>query len=585
MQRILLHEQGIVPGTDCTQALYALCAAHSQDTTFVFAPGDYYFDSRLSHDYRLSNTEPLPTRQLAIWLRHAKNVHLEGNGARLWFSGQVQPITLDHCENCSVSGFTIDWKKPMVAEGIVRGYTDKTVDLYIDPVAFPHRYAEGWLEFDTGNGEWYPLLHTSMIQYDLSSCTVRQNTGDRFVPTEPILPLGGSVYRFTSKYAANLVDTALGNCFVLRHNERLHAGIFAEKCASLRIADITVHSCGGLGCLVQFCKDVSFQRVQFVPNISAGRMITSGRDDGMQIACCSGHVSVDSCTFLGLMDDPINVHGCCVVVQKCLDSRTLLCRYMHPQAKGFAYWAETGDRLSFLRRDTLETCACAVVASYSLCNDTEFLLRFAEDLPVCVQQAAPDEMAVDNTTHNVSFTCTRNRFGSCRARGLLVSTAGPVRIAENTFESSGSAVLVAGDANYWFESGPCRDVEITRNVFTKSCLSSMYQFTEGVISVCPVVPSPTLTQPFHRQIRISDNVFDCPDIPLLYAFSTDTVLFEGNRVCRAHMGRPWHSGKHLLRFSYCNNVSIADNSLIGSFTLAGLQAEHCGSVSCTDWPQ
>lgn len=36
---------------------------------------------------------------------------------------------------------------------------------------------------------------------------------------------------------------------------------------------------------------------------------------------------------------------------------------------------------------------------------------------------------------------------SCRARGILVSTPGKVLIERNYFESSGSAILIAGDAN------------------------------------------------------------------------------------------------------------------------------------------
>jgi hypothetical protein len=35
--------------------------------------------------------------------------------------------------------------------------------------------------------------------------------------------------------------------------------------------------------------------------------------------------------------------------------------------------------------------------------------------------------------------------------GLLVSIPGKVIINQNEFESSGSAILIAGDANGWYE--------------------------------------------------------------------------------------------------------------------------------------
>lgn len=583
MKTIILREYGILPGEDCTLRLHALLQQHKQDVTFVFEQGDYLFESRLEADYRLSNTDVLPVRKLGIWMQGMKNVHLQGNGARLWFSGQMQPFTLDHCEDCTVANFTIDWKKPMVAEGVVRAYTEKSVDLYVDPELFPHRLTEeGWLEFDTGNGEWYPLSCGSQIQFDTNTHTVRCDTGDKFSPAPKMEAVGEHVYRMYHKREDGVVDTAIGNINVLRHNARQHAGIFTEKCKNILFEDITVYSCGGLGCLAQFCDTLTYRRVNFEPNEAIGRLITSGRDDGMHITCCSGQITITQCSFLGLMDDPINVHSCCVVADQILDSRTIRCRYMHPQAQGFLYWAEQGDEISFIERSHMQTFATARAASYALEAPDTFLLRFAEDLPESVLQADPAGLALDNLTHTAAFTCTQNRFGSCRARGILVSTPKAVRISENVFESSGSAVLVAGDSNYWFESGECHDVEISDNVFTNTCLSSMYQFCEGMISICPVVPQPETDKPFHKNIRVTGNVFDTPDVPVLYGFSTAGLRFSGNRICRAHGGKAWHPGKHLIRLKNCSHVEIGDNTYVGHFNLGRLHEENCSDVIISD---
>lgn len=63
-------------------------------------------------------------------------------------------------------------------------------------------------------------------------------------------------------------------------------------------------------------------------------------------------------------------------------------------------------------------------------------------------------------------------------------------IENNVFESSGSAILIAGDANYWYESGAVKDVLIKGNDFRYPCMSSMYQFCEAIISIEPEIPSP-----------------------------------------------------------------------------------------------
>lgn len=578
MNRICLRDYGILPGGDVTLALYALFSKYPRDTAFVFEPGDYFFSPQLSADYRLSNSDVLPERKLGIWMKGMKSVVLEGNGARLLFSGHMQPVTMDHCDNVVMRGFTIDWEKPLIAEGVVTAFDKESVDLFVDPAAFPHRFTGDWLEFDTGNGEWYPLTPRGQIQFDAESRVVRRDTGDTYFPERSIEQVGENIYRFRFRNLTEPVDTAVGNIFVLRHNERMHAGLFTEKCTNVTFSDIAVHSCGGLGCLAQFCDTVTYERVSFVPNESAGRRITSGRDDGMHVTCCKGMITINECAFLGLMDDPINVHGCCVAVEEIVGRRTVRCRYMHEQAMGFHYWAQPGDEIGVISRGNMQTIHTARAAKYELIDMDTFLLTLESDLPQEIFTAGEGALALDNLTNTAAFTCTKNRFGSCRARGVLVSTPKSVLIAENLFESSGSAILVAGDSNYWFESGACRDVTIRDNVFTSACLSSMYQFCEGVISICPVVPRPETDKPYHRHIAITGNVFDSPDVPVLYGFSCETLVFEGNRIFKSYHGKQWHPGKAMITLEYCRDVRIAGNGWVGDFRLPRLAQQHCERV-------
>ena len=578
MNRIILRDHGILPGGDVTLALDALFERYPQDAVFVFEPGEYFFSPKLSADYRLSNSDVLPERRLGLLMKGMKNVILEGSGARLLFSGHMQPVTMDHCENVAMRGFTIDWEKPLIAEGVVTAFDENSVDLYVDPAAFPHRFTGDWLEFDVGNGEWYPLTPRGQIQFDANTRAVRRDTGDKYFPERSIEQVGEHIYRFRFRNLKEPVDTAIENIFVLRHNERMHAGLFTEKCTNVTFSDITVHCCGGLGCLAQFCDTVTYERVSFVPNEAAGRRITSGRDDGMHVTCCRGMITITECSFLGLMDDPINVHGCCVTLDEVIDRHTVRCRYMHEQAMGFHYWAEPGDEIGVIDRASMQTIHTLRAKKYELIDMDTFLLTLESELPQEILESGAGTLALDNLTNTAAFTCSKNRFGSCRARGVLVSTPKTVLIAENLFESSGSAILVAGDSNYWFESGACRDVTIRDNVFTCACLSSMYQFCEGVISVCPVVPKPSADTPYHSHIAITGNVFDSPDVPVLYGFSCEDLVFEGNRIFKSYHGKPWHPGKAMIALDSCRNVRIAGNAWVGDFRLERLSQKGCQMV-------
>jgi len=576
MNTIRLSDHGILPNNDITAPLYSLMARYKENTEFVFENADYYFSPRdaMRLDYRISNSDVMPYRVLAILMKNMKGCILRGNGARLWLAGQMQVFTLDHCENVTLKDFTVNWKKPLVAEGSVVAKNGLTVDVFVDPQSFPHRFEDGNLHFDTGADEWYPF-NKRVIVFEPHSLRARKGVSD--VAFQELVPLGDSVWRMTLKRDA---DIRVGDLLNMRHNERIHAGIFSEKCSDVTVENVTFYSCGGLGCLSQFCHNVTYRGVHFLADKRLGRRVSSGRDDGMHVTCNSGTVTVTECTFHALMDDPINVHGCCVTSDEVIDEYTLRCKYRHPQACGFLYWAEQGDNVGFISRSGMEAIGSARVDSYTLEDPMTFRLSFDRPLPkeILEKAAAKDALALDNLTHTAAFVCTNNRFGSCRARGVLISTPKSVKIQNNYFESSGSAILVAGDSNYWFESGECHDVEISNNVFTDACLGSKYQFCDGVISISPVVPSPDVDKPYHKSIRITENVFDTVGVPVLYAFSCAELAFCNNRIFKSPSSPNVTEKQAEIRLCYCRDVSISNNLWIGDFDRPACAIDHCKNV-------
>ena len=128
-----------------------------------------------------------------------------------------------------------------------------------------------------------------------------------------------------------------------------------------------------------------------------------------------------------------------------------------------------------------------------------------------------------------------------------------------------TAILVAGDSNYWFESGECHDVEIAHNVFTDACLGSYYQFCDGVISISPVVPKPRTDLPYHKNIRIHDNLFDTVGVPVLYAFSCGGLEFTNNRIFKSYASTKWHQNDCRIKLRYCVDADVSGNEWIGKF--------------------
>ena len=159
----------------------------------------------------------------------------------------------------------------------------------------------------------------------------------------------------------------------------------------------------------------------------------------------------------------------------------------------------------------------------------EFVIRFADALPQEI--SAAEGYGIENLTWTPEVYFAHNTIRNNRARGTLFSTPKRTVVEDNLFDhTSGTAILLCGDCNGWYETGACRDVLIRRNCFVNS-LTCMFQFTNAVISIYPEIPNlDGQEEYFHggkkNAIRIVNNEFESFDHPLLYAKSI------GQAICK-----------------------------------------------------
>ena len=546
---------GIVPDTgfDFSRRIGEMLKNHSVNARFLFEPGryDFYHYNALRIPYALSNTDWSEERKIAILLKDMKNIIFDGQNSSFVFHGQMLPIAADHCETLFIQNITIDWEIPLSAEGVVTANSGDAVDLTIDQNWFPCEVRDGELLFCVEDYET-PLAPWAHSEFEADMGKMAINGGDVFRPAS-VQQVGDSLFRFTGDFRS---CARLGNIIVLRHSQRLHSGLFAEKCRDVTFQNITVHNSGGLGILAQFCDTLCFYDVRFLPNRERGRCVLSGHDDGLQLSNNRGMIKVENCFFHGLMDDPINLHGTYLQAAEQVDDRTLRCRFMHGQSKGFYCWAEPGDELALTVSDSMTEFGAAVVERYELTGLDECILTLAEPLP---DTLCP--FVMENISNTAALICKNNVFGSCRGRGILVTTRRSVQIEYNLFESSGSAILIAGDAESWYESGPCRDVVIRRNIFTDHCATSVYGRDAGAISIHPEVRGNILT--VHQNILVEENEFFAYRLPVLDAKCVSNISFLNNRVFRGARRPLTGDCSEVCQFDACHGVSMSGNQLIG----------------------
>lgn len=525
----------------------------------IFPPGRYDFWPQYVTEklYYESNTDVIPLRRCPILLEQLEGLTIEGQQAEFIFHDRMQPITLDHCKNIAIKNLSIDWDIPLTAQAEVMAAGENYIDIKINPLESPFILENDKIIFV---GEGWKSAWWGAMEFTRETQEVAPGTGDNSCMGRNFF----SGYRAALK-SAELVRLyhqftrrpAVGNYLVMRHSARDHAGIFIDHSEQVSITNIYMYHNAGLGILSQHSTDLTFTRVHCVPNAKKNRLL-SGHDDGLHFSNCRGQITVDSCTFRSLMDDPINVHGTSVKVIKKINARQVLCQFMHHQSIGMR-WAEPGDLIGLIENETMQTTAYRKVLSFFALNPELFELTLSDTLPATFQE----NDALENISWTPDVTIRNCLFGSNRARGILVSSPGKIIIEHNYFASSGSAILIAGDANYWFESGAVKDVWIHHNTFSDACLTSSYQFCEGIISIFPEIPRLESHLPFHQNIRIENNIFQAFDYPVLYAKATLGLKFKDNIIRRSTRWSPWHPRQAMISLDACQAVVISGNELHG----------------------
>lgn len=326
-----------------------------------------------------------------------------------------------------------------------------------------------------------------------------------------------------------------------------------------------------MGLLAQMCRDITLEGFEVALRGDSDPRYFTTQADATHFSGCKGHISSTGGLYEGMMDDAINVHGTYLKVVGREGARTLRARYMHGQSYGFR-WGEPGDTVQPIDAPVMEPYGNPLVIASIRPADTpdiagvkDFDITFTTDIDTAIT-AAGGRFGLENLTWSPSVTFADNTVRNNRARGSLFSTPRRVVAERNLFDhTSGTAILLCGDCMGWYETGACRDVTIRNNRFINA-LTSLYQFTEAVISIYPEIHRLQDQKGYfhggksYPGIVIEDNTFDTFDAPLLYAKSTDGLIFRRNTITHNADYAPFHHNRFAIKLQHCRSVEITDNS-------------------------
>ncbi|MCE9475209.1 alpha-1,3-galactosidase [Bacteroides fragilis] len=529
-----------------------------------FPAGRYNFHEAGStvREYYISNHDQDNPKKVGIALEDMKNLTIDGQGSEFVFYGRMIPVSLLRSENCVLKNFSIDFEQPHIAQvQVVENDPEKGITFEPAPWVDYRISKDSVFE---GLGEGWVMRYSWGIAFDGKTKHVVYNTSDIGCPTKGAFEVAPRRICSPKWKDARLVP---GTVVAMRGWGRPTPGIFMSHDVNTSLLDVKVHYAEGMGLLAQLCEDITLDGFGVCLKGDNDPRYFTTQADATHFSGCKGKIVSKNGLYEGMMDDAINVHGTYLKVIKRVDDHTLIGRYMHDQSWGFE-WGRPGDDVQFVRSETMELIGkqnqITAIRPYDkgeIQGAREFSITFKEAIDPAINEKSG--FGIENLTWTPEVLFAGNTIRNNRARGTLFSTPKKTVVEDNLFDhTSGTAILLCGDCNGWFETGACCDVTIRRNRFINA-LTNMFQFTNAVISIYPEIPNLKDQQKYFHGgkdggIVIEDNEFDTFDAPILYAKSVDGLIFRNNVIKTNTEFKPFHWNKDRFLLERVTNVKISE---------------------------
>lgn len=528
-----------------------------------FAAGSYQFheDGSATREYYISNHDQLQPKRVAFTLEDMKHFTLDGQGAEFIFHGRMIPISLLRSTNCTLKDFSIDFANPHIAQIQVVENSENGIVFEVAPWV-KYRISKDSI-FETYGPGW-TAQPTGGIAFEQKTKRLVYNTSDIHCPTKGATEIAPGRIHAPAWKNKQLIP---GTVIAMRTWHRPTPGIFMSHNINSNLTNIKIHYAEGMGLLAQLCENITMDGFNVCLKGEADPCYFTTQADATHFSSCKGKITSINGLYEGMMDDAINVHGTYLKITKRIDNHTVIGSYMHNQSWGFE-WGRVGDKVQFIRSSTMEITGTenevASIRPYDKDNNDgakEFQITFSNELEPEINEKS--SFGIENLTWTPEVLFAHNIIRNNRARGSLFSTPKRTIVENNLFDhTSGTAILLCGDCNGWFETGACRNVIIRNNRFINA-LTNMFQFTNAIISIYPEIPNLKDQQKYFHGgadggIIIENNEFDTFDAPILYAKSVDGIIFRNNIIKHNTDYKPLHRNRSRFWFERVTNIHIEE---------------------------
>jgi len=543
---------------DCTtQVREALEKAGEGNLTLEFEEGVYHFYPEKAKGLFIcvSNNDN-GYKRVAFYLDKMKNVIIKGHKTEFMFHGAMVPFYIRACENISLSGIDIDYDTSFILEGkvVANNETQKSIDLKLSKDV---KYKVIGSRFFYQGYDWSESLGQNIV-FDPATKAPYYYTS-RFLHTDwknelTAQDLGGGIVRFSAFSAQEIPP--VGSIYIdkgpYEHN-RLYPGIIIHASSNVFLSDMNIYMAGAMSLIAETSKNITMKNFNVKLRDGSGRYISASAD-ATHFVNCRGTIRFEDCLFENMLDDATNVHGTYMIVDQLISDKCIAVQFGHLQQEGFSFASE-GDTLQLIDRGNLMPLNQFVVQRVERINNDYYLIHSTTSIPPFGKGTA---VAVENLTNTASLIMKRCAVRNNRARSILISTPRHVLIEDNYFDSMMAGILIAGDANYWFESGNVSDVVIRNNTFVN--MGKGGEAPQSVLQISPEIPTEKRKDGYyHGKILFENNTIKTFDSQVIYALSVCDLTIINNKFIQTKDYKPIFENLSYIDLQNCKQVQIYGN--------------------------
>ena len=413
-----------------------------------------------------------------------KDVVIEADGATFLIDGMMQPIAIQHCQNVTVIGLTLDMVRRAYSKGVIVRCDKDSFD-----VQFPD---QKWIS------EQMPAPRM---------CVVGRRERRMVATIHADVESSASKERInedTVRFFRQIAPKLLGEEIYVFHTWHTCPAVLIYEAEHTLLIDFKIHSHCGMGIVGHRSSDILLKRCMIVP---APGSAVSTNTDATHFTSCKGLLRCENCSYEGQGDDAINVHGFYQTIEKHENGECVLCVNVRCSTHSLKFdHPDVGDELELVRKKNLAVEGGLYTVKAVELDHAAWKCRVTLDRPLpddCVGEYLCD---ITQLPRLEFVGChIRNHF----ARAMLLRTHGAL-IEGCSFESSILTAIHVSAECYWHESAASEDVVIRGNrIMHCGELDGVSADEVGGVNIYVGADHPD--RPVHRNIRIENNLIDCPN--------------------------------------------------------------------------